>query len=270
MTGLLKGFLGAFGGIADMTMKAAGLIETQRQNAWQRRFAGKQFDWKDKQLNIQRHREDTAVQRRMGDLHRAGINPLLAGQMAAGTANIPGSISPPKFQDVSAQYAALSPLQVAQGVMNLMKQKADISMTYAETERIQSQANLNNQRKSHLDISNPLQVKQQLANLTIADKRAVNMSLDSELKKLGVTGAQLDNVRKGLQNKLSKLNLNMLDKDLVLKQMTVDWYRRDPNRSAAPGMPGGKVGLIGDLSRKIGALTGGAIDSIISKFKGKK
>lgn len=74
-------------------------------------------------------REDNTMQRRVSDLRAAGLSPVLASGMGAGTGQVVSTITPQK------QKMSIDPL----AIFSMIKMKADISRTVAEEALINAQ-----------------------------------------------------------------------------------------------------------------------------------
>lgn len=84
-----------FGAIGDAAIGKLNYEEQKKQNEWQRNFTEKtyneQFDFAKQQYNEQKQREDNAVQRRVQDLKRVGMNELMAAGQAANAGGMVGT-----------------------------------------------------------------------------------------------------------------------------------------------------------------------------------
>ena len=111
------------------------------------------LDWQKEAQRTTWAREDTAVQRRAKDLEAAGLSKTLAAGSSAQTSG-PINVSTPQFEGVS------KGIDSAAAALNLMRQKADIARTYAETGAIELQGKLAvaNAAKATQDTSQSVQM----------------------------------------------------------------------------------------------------------------
>ena len=79
-------------------------------------------------------REDSAVQRRVADLKAAGMSPILAAGSSAASSQPTAGVSAAEATGASSVQRNLEAASIG---MNMMKQKADISKTNAETRALE-------------------------------------------------------------------------------------------------------------------------------------
>jgi len=159
--GIFDGLLGGvIGGVTDLL----NFSEQKKQNAWERE--AQETTWE---------REDNAVQRRAADMKAAGINPLLAAGSAA-QASGPINIGAPQMGSKGIEGALAG--------MSMMKMKADVSKTAADTQvsRINADLAMDMRRNVQQQIEDrALDMKSK----TIANTRAghdLNLILKSGLR----------------------------------------------------------------------------------------
>jgi hypothetical protein len=93
--------------LGELAIGALGYKGTKDQNVASASQAQNQMDFQERMSN-------TAVQRRMADLQKAGINPIIAGSKEAST---PAGAMAPQFNKAT---VALSNLGTAAGIANTM------------------------------------------------------------------------------------------------------------------------------------------------------
>lgn len=112
---IISGGLNALGSLAQGGLN----YQSQREN-------------KDLQIQL----ANTAIQRRMEDLKKAGINPLLAGKI--GGAETP-TLQAPQMTGIDKAVSEMTPTAISGRSMQLQQQQMQINQTQAETQRIQAE-----------------------------------------------------------------------------------------------------------------------------------
>lgn len=226
---------------------------------------GLQFANRKDQLDLQRQawsREDTAVQRRAADLQAAGLSKTLAAGSGASTM-APIRLEPAQIsKDIT--DAPMRALQASQGVLELMRQKADIAKTAADTRFTEIQAQKAQVETDFMKSTNPIRFDTMSLDLyknkATVENAIKNVQLDVDAKGIAVKTAELNKelvqfsvesidwqrVMQKLQessafNNVSQQNLELYAKEIALDQAKVNLEdsQRNLNLWKSTGLPSG-------------------------------
>lgn len=185
-------------GIIDAAINSATTVEVSKEN---RRYA----DRVNRQVWA---RDDSAIQRRVKDMKKAGINPVLAaGQAASNSPPITSMMQAPQISDP------------VENVMALIQQEANISQTTAQKKLIEQQ------EKNQF-------IKNQIDALELARQKNSGGNPKTVLGRLFQDLNQSDKAHAAqlkLQDKLDKKRQDALDAELqkqIKEQNKLPWYER--------------------------------------------
>lgn len=281
------GVLGAAGigaGIAQGGNEAAQDIALQNQQA-----QADNLRWQKQMQQMAWSREDNAVQRRVRDLEAAGLSPVLAAGSSASSSGPIHTTAPQNTYD--AQKGASNMIQglnLTNAAMALMKMKADIAQTNAQTAYTQQQTELSKLRTTGQDLeniyrgeSNPLSLDAQKLDLeykklTQPDRikslvldneskgqKIVNLELDQKIKEYGVKQASIDLIKSQIEKDNMALGLDAQQLDNVSKQVAIQIQQYNLGLYQKMGLPAGVP--LSPLEK--GALSGsGAIGEMLDKI----
>lgn len=160
-------------------------------------FQKEQFNYLKEQNKLQQHREDTAVQRKMADLNRSGLNPLAADATGGASTGATGSTT--SFTGEQAAQRSLdmlSGLQIeADSLYNLMSAKNGLAQQQAQTDNL-NQDLLNKQQEI-------LESQGRIANTT-EDTNLKKKQQEEIGKQMNKIDAEISNINANTTNTQSK------------------------------------------------------------------
>lgn len=143
-------------------------------------------------------REDTAVQRRVADLQRAGLSPTLAAGSAATTAAPPQIENPDLGGMDPAQMIALK-----QGMADVARTEADTELANVMAREHSFGADLKEQEWLHNVVQNPMMLDQMRADLAGTNLTNEAQRLENEItREYGKDAAKLKNDAMTLANQI--------------------------------------------------------------------
>lgn len=184
-------------------------------------------------------REDNAVQRRKADLLAAGLSPVLAAGSAA-TTMAPIRIEAPQMDTAAIASAGKT---VNEGMLTALAMKQgveSINKTAAETSNIQAQQHKTEVETDFMTQNNPTviesnKIARDVANATkpaninraFAEVKGVNLDnanrvLDSKIKNLQVTNAEIDIVKNRISVTAARMGIPEKALDIVSKKIALD------------------------------------------------
>lgn len=125
LSGLNFGLNIAQTGYKHLQNKKAYQLEKDKLN-----FAKDQFTWQQKQADLTRAREDTAIQRRSEDLKKAGFNPYLTENMGANATTVSGGVSAGASYSPNTNFEKAD---YANAVINAMRNNEQLKKDKLET-----------------------------------------------------------------------------------------------------------------------------------------
>lgn len=158
---------------ANLLGNVFGIYSADKQNTRNLNFQKEVFEYQKGLNQTMMEREDSSYQRKMADMQRAGLNPVLAAGGAGATSHPGTAPTAPKSE---MDYTMMQDMVLRMGQM-----AADISRTKAEAERLRKQSEVDDRR---LDL----------------EKWKAERDHEFREKELGISGMRADTESKAQQS----------------------------------------------------------------------
>lgn len=196
----MAGVAGLVDTAADLTMDIVNAVQTSKQNKLNReafdfnkQLATEQWEWAKQQADIQKSREDSAYQRKVADMMKAGLNPVLAAGGAGASASAGSAAGSQVTAPTVSKYEKMSNmLAISRAVQEAKSLDAQMELTKEETKN---------------------KIKDNEIKDTIAAKELVN--LENAKKDGAYKDAEI--VSKDLDNKAKQYELDKTEKTGISK-----------------------------------------------------
>lgn len=211
-------------GIGSIIDTGYNIYSSEKNNAWNKDFSERQFQYQQDLNKLIMQREDTAVQRKVKDLQAAGMSKwLVAGQGAGSGGSVSSSGGTASAQ--SPQLNLQNSINSAIGVYGAVQQ---VKRTDAETNLINAQTQIElNERKQNIQSSTDLNQAQK--NKLIQDLYINQYNLEKSINKGIRTTDNMNSIYNSVEAFSNMLNNELTKSIQGIKNGASNFFNRAKN-----------------------------------------